>query len=273
MAAYGAFQGWDGLLQFDYAGPDWADMMEGNFDVGNKPHVFATWPAAARLFLKGQVQPGEMVVVQRTEEEVAQGVQIGEGLPARVGLRDRVAFATGPSGSGRAPVSASELQPVARPAMSSTEQLTWDAEAGLITVNAPSSAVRLGFATGPVEVGSVSFDVKPEFAVLAVTALDDQPISGSTHLLVTATARAENSGMVYSGGKRRAVEAGHGPILMEPVRGKAVVALQAPVRAVEAYALDSVGRRRSAVEVGGEGNVITIPLDADAFWYEVVIRR
>jgi len=270
MAAYGALQGWDGLLQFDYSGGDWADRLAGPFDVGNKPHVLATWPAAARLFLRGHVKAGQPVIFRRTDDEARRGVQVGEGLPARAGARDRLSFAFSRR---RRALSPSELAPVPELAVSSTGQLTWDAEGGLITANAPASAVRLGFAGGPVEAGPVSFHVTPQFSVVAVTALDDRPIPASKHLLITAVARAENSGMAYVASRTSATDAGRPPILIEPVRGRVCISLQGPVASVSASALDAVGRPRHAIGATVEGSALTIPLQADAFWYEVTIAR
>jgi len=116
-----------------------------------------------------------------------------------------------------------------------------------MTVNAPACAARVGFADGAVQVGPASFDVAPEFAVVAVTALDDGPIAQSQHLLITATARAENSGMVSDAARTKVIDLGHAPILMEPVRGTVRLALDRPVKTVNLYGLDSVGRRPGVV--------------------------
>jgi 16S rRNA C1402 (ribose-2'-O) methylase RsmI len=106
-----------------------------------------------------------------------------------------------------------------------------------------------------------------------VTALDDRPIAQSKHLLITAVARAENSGMVSGAGRTKVVDPGHAPILMEPVQGRVRLALQQPPASAQAYALDSVGRRRDAVALLQGGDGLTIPLTSGAFWYEVVIGR
>jgi hypothetical protein len=268
MAAYGAFQGWDGLLQFDYSGADWLDHIEGNFDIGNKPHVFATWPAAARLFLKGQVEPGSAAVETRYRPDTAD--TIAGGLRERAGLRYRLSFAFAGPGEAEALPDLAKLE---GPAVSDTGQLTWDAEAGLITIDAPACAARIGFANGPVKAGPVSFEVIPGFAVTAVTALDDRPIPQSGRLLITAAARAENSGMVYGPGKTKALDAGRAPLLVEPVRGKVQLAVEQPLTAVEVYPLDSVGRRQGLLVAGKDDGTVTIPLVANSLWYEVVISR
>jgi putative sterol carrier protein len=276
MAAYGAFQGWDGLLAYSYSGTDWADRLEGEvrdgsapqvFNIGCKPHFFASWPAAARLFLRGHVRAGRPLAIERRAGQVE---NIGQDLVLnRTAVRRRLTYAFATAGS---TAGAPRLPSAAGPPVSDTGELRWDANAGLITVNASASAARIGFAAGPVQVGSARFEVTPEFAVVAVTALDDKPISKSRHLLITATARAENTGMVYGPGKTRAINAGRAPILMQPVRGTVrLVFAERPV-AVEVYALDSIGRRQGTAAIIRQGAAATIPLAADAFWYEVAVR-
>lgn len=270
MAAYGAYQGWDGLLQFDYAGGDWADRMDGNFDVGCKPHVLGTYPAAARLFLRGDVRPGALMERRMAEDEVARGALVSDGVPDRAALRRRLAFGFAARGEAAVKPPLPEIGAVAE---SDDGRLRWDAEAGLITVGAAGSAARVGFAAGPVAAGPVTFELRPEFAVAAVTALDDRPIAESSHLLITATARAENTGMTYSPDRRTATDAGGPPILMEPVRGRVGIALQRPARAARAYVLDPAGARAQEVAVSLAQNALSIELTADAFWYELEITR
>jgi hypothetical protein len=267
MAAYGAFQGWDGLLTYCYfARGGWADEITDNFDVGSWPHVFSTWPVAARIFLQGLVQPGRAPLPLMLRPD-ALG-QATDDLPDRAGLRRRLAFAFLPPGA-EAPAA---ILPEGGPAVTSdTGQLTWDADAGLITVDAPLCAARIGFASTPAKTGPVTFAVSPEFAVVAVTALDDEPIPESKHLLITATARAENTGMVYGPGKTRALNPGHSPILMEPVRGEIRIAARHGKASAQAYPLDSSGRRLRGTALEAAQGQFVIPLQARACWYEVVV--
>jgi putative sterol carrier protein len=266
-AAYGAFQGWDGLLQYHYSGADWEEQMVGAFRFGNKPQVLASWPAAARLFLRGDVRPGRAPLIATLQAE--QPEPVGQDLPDRAALRRRVALKFV---SAAGPAVLPNLPKLDGPALSDTGQLAWD-QAGLITVNAPASAARIGFANGAVQVGPVSFDITPLFAVAAVTALDDRAIARSQHLLITATARAENSGMVCGPARTKVLDVGRAPILMEPVRGAVKLALDRPVKTVEVYGLDSVGQRRHPVMAARDADAVVVPLVADCFWYEVIVTR
>jgi hypothetical protein len=271
MAAYGAFQGWDGVLQFDYEGGDWSDTMWGSFNAGSKPHVLGTWPAAARLFIERQVRPGAPLVVALDPGEVAGGAELAEAFPELAGLQRRLLAAFGEGGASGA---AGELAGAEEGALASdTGELSWDIGRGLVTVDSPGFAGRIGFAQEPVELGAVSIDVEPEFAVVGVTALDGLPIARSAHLLITAAARAENTNMVYAAGRKSAYEAGEAPILMQPVRGEIGLRMAGSDESVEVYALDSIGGRTGVVEVEREESRVVVPLEADSFWYEVVMAR
>jgi hypothetical protein len=261
MAAYGAYQGWDGLLQFDYgSAPDWPDRMQGCLEVGEHPHAFATWPAAARLFR--QVRPGKLLELKHPADEVAAGALFA--VPGTAPALRRIAFAPAPKGE------QTDLPAAVAPAVSDTGELSWDHEKGLITAHTASSAVRLGFATGPVAVGPVTFEVTPEFAVVAVSALDGKPIPNSKHLLITATARAENSGMVFAPGRKSALDPGRAPILMQPVRGWVHLQTEGNVKA---WVLDPAGNRAGSAEVTRDGGAASIALASEGFWWEVEVTR
>jgi hypothetical protein len=62
VAAYGAFQDYDGLLIFDYASENW-DHMRGDrigsfFDSGNDPAIWGPFGLGALVFLRSDVSPG-----------------------------------------------------------------------------------------------------------------------------------------------------------------------------------------------------------------------
>ncbi|MFH1737392.1 MAG: hypothetical protein ABIH23_00190 [bacterium] len=64
VAAYSAFQDYDGLLLFDYAGGNWSNIpsekMGAFFDSGNDPAVWGPFAAGALIFLRGDVSPGRV---------------------------------------------------------------------------------------------------------------------------------------------------------------------------------------------------------------------
>ncbi len=59
--------------------------------------------------------------------------------------------------------------------------------------------------------------VTTRFATIALSSLADKPISESTHLLLTAVGRADNTGARYDAEHTYPIDVGHGPILIEPI--------------------------------------------------------
>jgi hypothetical protein len=189
--AYAAWQDWDGVFLFAYHGEDsgWdRDHIDGFFDQQSHPGKFAFLPAAAEMFLRGEVGPAPSeltlvvpearvpaVVAQRTEygfwSAAAKGRKAGPGARPRVsrsdmiGSRTMVRFVPGAPALGP-----SRTAPArgARPrawlgggasaivvsetvdvrTSPSTPKLTWTPEKGLFTVDAPAAKAVVGFLGG-----------------------------------------------------------------------------------------------------------------------------
>jgi hypothetical protein len=78
---------------------------------------------------------------------------------------------------------------------------------------------------------------------------------------------------MYGRGRRTATDAGHAPILMEPVVGTVRVAVDGSLTSARVHPLDPVGRPRGTVAAKVDERWLSVPLIAGAFWYEVVTDR
>ncbi len=290
--AYHMLQGWDALLQFEFAGGGWGPIIEGNFDIGNKPHVLGLWPAVALMFHRGDVRPAEhtwQFVV--SEEQLITG-QTYDIVPSYLPLvsRTELLFETGaefdvqglpPNATAPKGFTTPEPSPPADHVdtassryVSDTGELAWDGSRGLFTVDTPWTQGAVGFIgalDAPVTLSDVIFDLETEFAVVIVSSLDDtQPIATSSHLLVSTAARAENSGLLYNSTRTRILDPGTAPILVEPVLGDIVF----PGRhAATVYALDENGYRIAEIPTVSTENALIVPLRGQApLWYEIVFQ-
>jgi hypothetical protein len=136
---------------------------------------------------------------------------------------------------------------------SSTGQLTWQRD-GLVTISTPRTQAVVGFTHGrPVDLSDVSIAIENGFAQVVVTSLSEQPIASAPRLLLTASARAENSGQTYRPMRMGLAELGSTPIWIEPVRAR-VVLRRAGVTAPRVFAVDWHGRRTP----------VTLPVEKDA---------
>lgn len=271
VAAYAGFQEWDAPMAFSVNGIGWRPRMEGCWENDDKPHVMAAAAAAALMFYRGDVAPGPQRLV--TLSSVAPGVTVGGFLAAQghgaeqALLTNRIALSL-------------DAQPGAQPPAASVDgrlasadgQIRWDVHQGLFILDTPRTQAVLGFSGGqPASTGAVGFVIANPFAQVIVTALDEAPIASSHHLLITATAQAENTAQAYRLFFKGLVALGHGPILIEPVRAQITLRRAGPAPAVSV--VDWYGRRTavSLPVVAAPGGGWTVALGGTpGSWFEVV---
>lgn len=276
--AYGLLHDWSALVQFEYGGPQWARVMDGNFNIANKPHIWGQWPAVALMFHRGDVDRATTTYRFSIPQERLWSGGTFDVVPDYLPLvsRTEVDFNGGVSGGEDPDLSAAlaRIDWDGHRFTSDTDQLVWDGKQGVFTVDSQGTQGAVGFLgriKQPIELSDVSIDVKTDFASLIVSALGDEAsISQADRLLITAVGRAENADTVYNAVGTRLVHPGRAPILMEPIR--ATLLLRGRVGAT-VYALDSVGQRKIElpVDVTPDGVMVTIGGQAP-IWYEVVFE-
>jgi len=164
---------------------------------------------------------------------------------------------------------------------SDTGELSLDYGKGLLTVDTPRTKSAIGYLAkeGAIELDGLRVDCRTEFAAIAATSLDGEPIGRSRRVLLTSVARVENTaqGFVPPSPKQRSwgymtwmlPAQGRPPAIAEPVR--ATVELRVPGKA-EVFALDPTGRRKQLLACSTEAGVVTLdPSDARSIWCEIVV--
>ena len=222
-AAFAAMQSWAGCLQFTYWSKPWDDAGEllssngrisGIWRIMSDPAVMALYPAAALLFLRGDVRA---CTTELSPQIDALTVRNWPPAHPRAFLH-RFAPRLQPDGG---PTDA----PAAAPSrcVSDTGQLIYDREKGFAVIDAPRSQAVVGMVGGVrTETADVVFEVDNPFAVVALSSLTDAPLRESPRLLVTAVARAQNSDFRFEKKAGRCCIRDHGtsPILAESVTGR-----------------------------------------------------
>jgi len=264
LGAYGyGLQGWDVSYMFqnrDSGG--FSDRIgRDTWDV-TAPQVLGIFPAVARQVLRGDVKESELLAPLYVHVPSLAQVKLGfddrtiqeydvksfdtDKVPARalavarcavefteeyrdtpvfdVGLFQKDGFLT-----------------------SSTGQLSWKEAGdtklgGYFTIDTPGTKAVVGFAEGqPCRLGEVTITSQCPFAAIYITAQEpDRSIATSKKLLITAIARARNTGMKFNDTGDSLLDRGKPPILMEPV--KATITLSKP-GSPKLYLLDHDGLR------------------------------
>jgi hypothetical protein len=142
--------------------------------------------------------------------------------------------------------------------VSSGKQLRWKEGSqradGFFTIDTDGTKAVAGFAKDlPCRLGDVTITPRSRFAVIYITAPGKQDrIAGARRLIITAVARARNTGMKFGITGDELLHRGKAPVLMEPVKAD----------------LTFAGRRLRSVEVldhDGCPTGQTVPVDGSRF--------
>jgi hypothetical protein len=277
IASFAALQDWDGLFQFDWGGthPD-SGRIAGYFSLQQHPAKLAFLPAAALMFRRGEVAPARAtaslgIPTVQAEELTAENVSMSEvwkqaGVAAADMLNHRLELRFAQGGKLEAEVARADPSPVA-----------WDAQAGLYTVDAPSTKAVVGRCTGRItRLGGAEFDVKTNvynFAVLTLSAVDGRPLEQSRRLLLAAAGDVENTGMGWNAehtsvGRRW----GSAPTICEGIAAQ--ISFSTVLKSAKVYALDGAGARAAEVPASLTGGKLSFDIGPrfKTLWYEIVVE-
>lgn len=288
IAAFGAFQGWNGLMHFAYAhAANWDLEAPSGFDLVSDHTKLVAFGQAAWLFRSGAIRPGKQPIGIRVPLEL----RLAAARAKRIRdipdfLRESLGFE--PEQIFRHPVRLEtagprELPKRARsrpepPYRADTGELSFDPARKLFLIHSDRAAGVFGSAGHePVVAGDIELRLAPSsrgFAAVLVTALDGLPLRKSRRLLVTTpgyTLRtkagtnppAPQRLVLYPGttdwwtlepdpeepGKPSGNRGGgRGPVWMERIESR--LRLRTTARRLKVYPLDGTGARREPLEEG-----------------------
>lgn len=253
LAAYAAFQDWDGIFFYTFepkALGDHQRYVADNFDITLDPVKMIQMAAGALIFSRPDVQPARQTVMRSySAEQVVETIRLPEsarpyftpGFPVSTALRHglRIESLDGEPTPGFAPEQAAPYE-------SDTGELAWHVSpehGGLVTIDTDRTQALVGFVRAHGRTTRhLAADVTNEFCAITLSSLDAEPIARSETLLLTACSRIENSGTRWNARGTLWETWGEGPTLIEPVTGWLVLTdLQGPVD-VQVVPLDGSDR-------------------------------
>lgn len=286
LTAYAAFQDWDGiyLYTFEHKSPEeWAPKMPGHFDLRPDPVKMTNTAACAVMFLRGDVRPAvETVRRSYSAEQVREGIRLPyserpyftPGFSLAIPLRHSTRISGFDDPQDEYPASG-----LGSPTVSDTGELAWyhsENGKGSITVETEKSQALIGFIKDcDCELRNLSAEVENEFCSIILTSLEDEPISSSKRLLLAATARSANSGMIWDEKRTTLTDWGSEPTVIEPVKGNITLRNLETSQRIEVTPLNGAGKP-SGDPIGARdlnGN-LTLPIgEAATTWYLVKVVR
>jgi hypothetical protein len=289
LAAYAAFQGWDGVFTYTYAHRDWErDTVDNFFDLKADPVKLAVQPACADIVAHGRIAPAPGVTIGRLSADDELRIML-KGRPwsfspsAYDGGAPRLAWQESLLG-----VDAGRPAPAGGQAQAGT--LRWEtngAGKGLVSFQQRTCAGLIGFARGrKLSVSRQTAGTAGEFmtitpgatslggfSVVLVNSVEGQALGEGGRYLITSVTRWANKGMGWNKeGTSVGQNWGRGPSLCEGVPLELTMARGG--HAVRLFALNPDGSRRE--ETGGreaqDGTVsFSVGPREKTLWYELVI--
>jgi hypothetical protein len=273
-AAYGSLQGWDAMLQFDFAEAPIGHVKMTPFDIDTRPDNEPLFQVGALVFRRQDIPASDVSLVERVGDDVAFGPGsasdwLHENAYTPYAARVAKSFVgTEPSAvPSLAPVEGRHDQ-VARTIGASNGSLQLGYGEGSLLLDAP----RLQGVVG--QVGELPrstsrmtliADPRNPFLAVLVVSLDEAPLESAERLLLVAVARAENSGQAYNATRTALTSAGAAPVRMQGVAAE--LSLRVGSRSVRPLDRDGVPLAPLSASLEGDALRFRIsPLDRTAFY-------
>jgi hypothetical protein len=253
--------------------PNAISRLSSNFDVIEQPTMLGAWPAVSLLFHRHDVAEAKQEAVLRLDEASVFDPLFRGGAPkelVRLG-KTGIGFGQGQTLEQLQALVATQIKDGV--ASANGGELVHDARAGTLLVNTPRSQGFVGFKPSQkVQLANLELELGSAFALVLVTALDDQPLAASKRILVSALGNAVNSGMTLAPGRNRLENPGVSPVLVEPIVGRLALRSLTGSAVAKVHALGPNGERDHAVEVVNTAGGLSFGLSADhhAMHYEIV---
>jgi hypothetical protein len=231
LAAYGAFQDWDGIFIYSLEPKlteKWEPIIGDHFDISEDPVKVAQLPAGALLFLRHDVSTAKQTI-ERTysTEQINESMRLPSselpywtpGFPLSLPLEHA------------SRIRCLDCQPTPKftdeqhnPIVSDTSQLSWKLSEktgnGVVTIDTDRSTALVGFVKeNGAATSHLSTDIQNEFCAITLSALDAEPLSRSNLMLLTTTGRSENTGMIWNARRTNADVWGTAPTRIESIKG------------------------------------------------------
>lgn len=252
FAAYGALQGSDALVHFALDGATWS--VKPNFFMQPwtlmAPSQMAQFPAAALLYRRGLVRPGE--VLARMDLNTSDLLNLkGTPLPQDANF-DELRLKDVPAGTEVKPgqridplihyagrvevnftstpgkVTLGDLRPLidrtAKVVRSSTQELRLDYDQGLLTINAPAAQGASGNlkAAGEISLADLSLRSELDNGHVLLVSLDGKPIATSKRMLLQVMSEERPTGFTTEDagkGLNKITEIGRDPWQVKALQG------------------------------------------------------
>jgi hypothetical protein len=252
IAAYGALQGWDGILQFDFNLDRYGVDRILNYKLSVQPEHVAQWVTAAPMFLRGDVKAAPGLIVEGISGDQYEDVpNYSETLWNNYHLPYITKVAKGfdrPS-DGDIEKYAKYYDRDSGVIRSETGELALNGKIGYMAVNAPRVQGAAGFVGGrKFDFSTFSYEISNKHASIFIVSADGNDLAASKRFYIIATGPAKMDGQVYDPARNQLENAGDGNVLVQVINGK-ITFNKIGGKKLQVFPLDTDGKRGKAMKI------------------------
>lgn len=261
MAAFAGQKGWS-AVQHSFANGEYSEKnyIDDFYSIYNNPVRLALAPVAASIFYQTSAEQSRTVQVSSSGAySRADGITSLTGDMAfknntRIGFEAKGDFTgkTSPFKSMK------------------TDSIFWDTGLGLFEVRGDKTEAVAGFIAEPEDLPSFRISTDNSFAVVALTAIDDNSVSSSEHYLVTAVCGNQNQKSRVNLMRNKYEALGEEQIVVEAITGEFTLKRTGDFTV---YPLTSSGERKNPLSTSKNKNGYTtfnLSADSEAVQYEII---
>ena len=241
MASYAKFNGWDAMLQFNFSNYSWKNTLGHFADFSLWPDTLSSWTPAVYIFSRGYIKTCPEKIVEYISDDNmffdknASFKLINKDYSAPLMIRSSKTFDPA--------LGSKKFNPrlVRDAALSLTQELYWNFNKGIFQINADKIQGVAGFLNSEKEgfkFRNLRVKSKNNYASVFISAIDNEPLTNSSKILLNTSARIDNTGVKYSPSHTSVIYGGSSPILIEPVYAVCRLALSR-FKSVKVYTLDA----------------------------------
>ena len=292
MASIASLQGWDAPMIYNYSqqglrqpGDREAALRIDTWSTSIDPAITGVMPAAAVAFRRGHISPARKTYCLKLSPEQLLGTMIKPETAATIRtLAEQSKLYIGMPAIKELPwlkpsEPASDVTIVTDPnqdfipagatsVRSDTGEIVRSWKEGIQVIDTPrTQALSGGIGGKSIKLKDATFDFKTAKAVVALTSIDDEPLSRSRFILITAIGQARPSPATDMGRLVPNRPPNHLPFLTEPVIG--TITLRTQTSGLELLSLGPNGKVVSRFSPTGDRDGLSIPLPAGrgTHWY------
>lgn len=157
---------------------------------------------------------------------------------------------------------------------SETDELKWDGNQGVFTVNSPYWQGATGYLGGKnielkdISISNVNTTDNLNFAAIHMISLDSLPIRLSRRMILLTSARLENQGLKWNSTQTSLISAGGTKALCEPVSASVQFKMASP-DSFMVFKLNETGMRADSLIIEQIEGTTKFQLSKNTLWYEI----